>query len=71
MSVGEITVRIDTEWTRGLIDLISEVKRSPTTEKLAELSALIEAHTGRRLSVEELFAEREAAVTRLRQLNVR
>lgn len=70
MSVGDITVRIDTEWTRGLIELIGEVKRSPTTDKLAELSALIEAHTDRRLSVDELFAERESTVARLRQSGV-
>ncbi len=71
MRVGDITVRINTEWTRGLIELIGEVKRSPTTEKLTELSALIEAHTGRRFSSEVLLAEREAIVARLRQMNVR
>lgn len=48
----------------------NEDKRYPNTERNAEFTALIEAHTGRKLFSEEFFAEREAAVARLRKLNV-
>lgn len=69
-SVKEIRVPIDTEWTRQVNELIQEINRCPSAEKITELATLIEAHSGCRFPVEKLFAERQYAADRLRKGDV-
>ncbi len=66
-NIKEIRVTIDTAWLSEITELIREVKRSPSTEKVTELAMLVEAHTDRKIPVEELFAMREAVAAKLRQ----